>query len=167
MPMGAMPNGAEYSWPKSVVAVERFEMFTSTRGTKPSSSNAARLSRSAALSSTPPETYANTGRGRCRRAACSKSSSERIRSSFATYGFLSIACGELKTGSAEERSTQRTRREKGNASYSWRHDQYREDMQCCFALCVLRSSALTVLSAQRPARECSPGFAVFQQTGGT
>ena len=56
MPIGAMPKGAEYSRPKSVVAVVRFETSTSTRGTKPSSSKAARLSRSDALSSTPPET---------------------------------------------------------------------------------------------------------------
>ncbi len=56
--------------------------FTSTRGTKPHSSNAARLSRKARLSSTAPETYAKTGFGRCLRAARSKSSSERIPESF-------------------------------------------------------------------------------------
>ena len=78
MPMGATPKGAEYSRPKSVDAVERFETSISTRGMKPSSSKAARLSRTDASVSTPPETYANTGRGRWRRAACSKSSSDRM-----------------------------------------------------------------------------------------
>ena len=79
MPIGAMPNGAAYVWPKSVASVERCETSTSTRGMNPSSSKAARLSRAEALSSTEPATYSKIGRGRRRRAARSKSSSDRMR----------------------------------------------------------------------------------------
>ena len=38
MPIGAMPKGAAYSWPKSVVAIERFDVSTRIRGRKPNSS---------------------------------------------------------------------------------------------------------------------------------
>src|SRR6185503_3862810 len=73
-----MPKGCAYSRPRSFALALRFETSTRIRGTNPHASNAARLSRNEALVSTAPETYANTGRGSRRRAACSKSSSERM-----------------------------------------------------------------------------------------
>lgn len=56
MPIGAMPKGAAWRSPNSVVSVVRRETSTTLRGMKPSSSKAARLSCVARPSSTPPLT---------------------------------------------------------------------------------------------------------------
>jgi len=56
MPMGAMPNGAFHSRPSNEAAVVRRETSTRTRGAKPHSAKAARLSRKEASVSAAPET---------------------------------------------------------------------------------------------------------------
>src|SRR5712691_4749377 len=81
MPIGAIPNGAAYVDPKSEACCDRFDTSMSTRGTKPSSSNASRLSCSERLVSAAPAMYPKMGRGSCLRAAVSKSSRQSTRRS--------------------------------------------------------------------------------------